>query len=152
MTRKIVITHIVIIMLCLIALPCLAGMTSQNYKIPSSVIAGGGGVMVSASYHINGTLGQPSPLLDPSNPSHSANYKLYSGFWYTFSEAAVCECDLNHDGRCDMRDWLLFGQRWGATNCLTVPCACDLNGDGRCDMRDWLLFGKNWGRTNCPIQ
>ena len=64
----------------------------------------------------------------------------------------TCECDLNHDGRCDMRDWLLFGQRWGATNCNTVPCACDLNNDGRCDMRDWLKFGEDWGRTNCPIQ
>ncbi len=63
----------------------------------------------------------------------------------------ICECDLNHDTRCDMSDWLLFGQRWGATNCNTVPCACDLNTDGRCDMRDWLLFGRNWGRTNCPI-
>ncbi len=60
-----------------------------------------------------------------------------------------CACDLNHDTRCDMRDWLVFGQRWGATNCNTVPCACDLNTDGRCDMRDWLLFGQGWGRTDC---
>jgi hypothetical protein len=29
----------------------------------------------------------------------------------------VCECDLNHDGRCDMQDWLLFGQDWGRTDC-----------------------------------
>ncbi len=64
----------------------------------------------------------------------------------------ICECDLNHDGRCDMRDWLLFGQRWGATNCNTLSCACDLNQDGQCNMRDWLLFGKSWGRTDCPIQ
>jgi PKD repeat protein len=28
-----------------------------------------------------------------------------------------CECDLNGDGRCDMRDWLLFGKNWGRTNC-----------------------------------
>jgi hypothetical protein len=28
-----------------------------------------------------------------------------------------CECDLNHDGRCDMQDWLLFGGDWGQTNC-----------------------------------
>ncbi len=62
----------------------------------------------------------------------------------------TCECDLNADGRCNMSDWLLFGQRWGATNCNTVPCACDLNADGRCNMSDWLLFGKNWGRTDCP--
>ncbi len=64
----------------------------------------------------------------------------------------TCECDLTHDGRCNMQDWLLFGQRWGASNCNTVPCACDLNDDGRCNMSDWLLFGKNWGRTDCPTQ
>ena len=28
-----------------------------------------------------------------------------------------CECDLNHDGRCNMRDWLLFGKAWGRTDC-----------------------------------
>ena len=29
----------------------------------------------------------------------------------------ICECDLNHDGSCDMRDWLLFGEDWGRTDC-----------------------------------
>lgn len=28
-----------------------------------------------------------------------------------------CECDLNHDGICDMQDWLLFGEDWGRTDC-----------------------------------
>jgi hypothetical protein len=65
-----------------------------------------------------------------------------------------CECDLNEDGKCDMLDWLLFGQDWGRTNCNdpgVEPCECDLNGDGTCDMLDWLLFGQDWGRTDCPI-
>ncbi len=87
--------------------------------------------------------------LDSSNDStYPTNF-----FFDTISlnaKVETCECDLNSDGRCNMSDWLLFGQRWGATNCNTVPCACDLNGDGRCNMSDWLLFGKNWGRTNCP--
>ena len=29
----------------------------------------------------------------------------------------VCECDLNHDGLCDMFDWFLFGADWGRTDC-----------------------------------
>jgi hypothetical protein len=70
-----------------------------------------------------------------------------------------CECDLNHDGMCDMLDWLLFGEDWGSTDCGTPPgsgnppndCECDLNADGKCDMLDWLLFGEDWGRTDCPI-
>ena len=28
-----------------------------------------------------------------------------------------CECDLNHDGTCDMQDWLLFGEDCGRTDC-----------------------------------
>ena len=63
-----------------------------------------------------------------------------------------CECDLNCDGRCDMCDWLLFGEDWGRTDCdpKENPCECDLNDDGICDMRDWMCFGWDWGRTNCP--
>jgi hypothetical protein len=64
----------------------------------------------------------------------------------------LCECDLSADGQCDMRDWLQFGARWGATDCSSVPCDCDLNLDGRCDMRDWLIFGEDWGRTDCPTR
>lgn len=29
----------------------------------------------------------------------------------------ICFCDLNHDGRCDMEDWLFFGEDWGRTDC-----------------------------------
>jgi len=28
-----------------------------------------------------------------------------------------CECDLNSDGKCDMQDWLIFGEDWGRTDC-----------------------------------
>jgi DNA-binding beta-propeller fold protein YncE len=30
----------------------------------------------------------------------------------------VCDCDLDHDGDCDMSDYFLFGQQWGQTDCL----------------------------------
>ena len=71
---------------------------------------------------------------------------------YEFGD--LCECDLNHDGKCDMQDWLLFGEDWGRTDCNepgAEPCEYDLNYDGRCDMSDWLLFGEDWGRTDCPV-
>ena len=38
-----------------------------------------------------------------------------------------CECDLNHDGRCDMQDWLLFGEDWGRTDCPPQPPFCELD-------------------------
>jgi len=66
--------------------------------------------------------------------------------------ADICECDLTNDSRCDMQDWLLFGEDWGRTDCIPAgDCECDLNHDGRCDMQDWLKFGEDWGRTDCPL-
>jgi hypothetical protein len=34
-----------------------------------------------------------------------------------YESVKVCRCDLNADGKCDMLDWLLFGEDWGATDC-----------------------------------
>jgi len=96
-----------------------------------------------------GALGSKATTVNISIPGQSVDHITVS---LTALVTQLCEGDLNSDGRMDMRDWLIFGQRWGATNCSTVPCACDLNADGRCDMRDWLIFGKNWGRTDCPVQ
>jgi hypothetical protein len=92
---------------------------------------------------------------------------------------ALCECDLNHDRRCDMQDWLLFLEDWGRADCNDLgnseglkkasgsggnrvfirdaftsisssPCECDLNRDGTCDTQDLLLFIEDRGRTDCP--
>jgi hypothetical protein len=66
----------------------------------------------------------------------------------------LCRCDLNQDGRCDMQDWLIFGQDWGRTDCNDPgvdECECDITEDGRCDMQDWLVFGDNWGETCCEL-
>ena len=32
-------------------------------------------------------------------------------------EADVCECDLNHDGACNILDWPYFIEDWGRTDC-----------------------------------
>jgi hypothetical protein len=57
--------------------------------------------------------------MDPVFPLTSLNYALYPGFWYTVEGEAVDirERNLNHDGKCDMLDWLLFVQDWGRTDC-----------------------------------
>jgi hypothetical protein len=76
-----------------------------------------------------------------------------------FTIADVCECDLNHDGSCNILDYQLFIQDWGRTNCGTPPgtglppndCECDLNKDGKCNILDYQLFIQDWGRTNCPL-
>jgi len=59
-----------------------AAMESTTYKIPSTVLSGGGAPMSSTSYDMNSTLGQPSPLMDSTNPPTSTSYDNYPGFWY----------------------------------------------------------------------
>jgi hypothetical protein len=92
---------------------------------------------------------------NPIDKQYSRNLGTGDGIDLIYISDAInpCECDLYHDGKCDMQDWLLFGQDWGRIDCNDPgvdPCECDLNWDGRCDMQDWLLFGEDWGRTDCP--
>ena len=126
------------------------GQSSLNYSIEIDVFSGGGGDSLSTHYDLFSLMGQPSAI----GTSSSSSYNNYAGFiWALLGTPLPCECDLNHDSRCDMLDWLLFGQDWGRTDCLMpgVTCECDLNIDGRCDMLDWLSFGQDWGRTDCPV-
>ena len=78
--------------------------------------------MSSPSFHMSGTVGQPSPLMDQADPPYSTNYDLYPGFWYTLDAQMVCgdlaafaaafgrlsgdpeyspECDTEPDGDVD---------------------------------------------------
>jgi hypothetical protein len=68
-----------------------AQMSSANYQITTTVVSGGGGPMASASFQTNGTVGQPSPLIDPADPPWSTSYDLLTGFWYTL-DAGLDDC------------------------------------------------------------
>ena len=61
---------------------CLAAMESESYRIPISVQSGGGAFMMSANFQKESTLGQSTPLMNPSSSPYSENYDLYPGFWY----------------------------------------------------------------------
>ena len=77
----------------------------------------------------------------------------------SFNYIPLCECDLNHDGKCNILDYQGFIQDWGRTNCGTPPgsgdppndCECDLNQDGKCNILDYQIFIQAWGRTDCPV-
>ena len=60
-----------------------AKMQSNTYRIPTSVLSGGGAPMSSPIYKTNFVLAQPSPLMDTQDPPFSDNYDLYPGYWYT---------------------------------------------------------------------
>lgn len=60
-----------------------AQMQSTNYRITTTVVSGGGGPMSSASFQANGTIGQPTPIMEDGMDPFSNNYGLLPGFWYT---------------------------------------------------------------------
>jgi len=131
-----------------------AEMSSTNYRITTTVMSGSSGRMGSSNFQMNSTLGQPSPLIEQGMDPYSDNYGLLPGFWYTLTPVALdfCECNLNTDNSCNILDYQLFIQKWGATNCNDpgVYCACDLNADGKCNILDYQVFIQDWGRTDCP--
>ena len=133
------------------ALVAYGEMGSTNYRIPTSVLSSGGAPMSSGSFQNNATLGQPSPLMDSSNPPYSASYDNYPGFWYTVGAAPPindCSGDFNNDGDVDGSDLATFAEDFGRTDCAG-DCEGDFNGDNDVDGSDLATFATDFGRTDC---
>ena len=115
------------------AVGAIAGMESENYRIPTSVMSGGGAPMSSDSYQTNSAVGQSSPLMNPADPPYSTNYDLYPGFWYTVAAEPMdaCEGDFDEDGDVDGSDLAVFAA--GETT-ITLE-----------------EFASDFGKTNCPV-
>lgn len=111
-----------------------AQMESENYRISTSVMSGGGGQSSSSSYQLNGTLGQSSPLMDPHNPPYSTSYDLYPGFWYTVGLDFECWFDHDGDGDVDGRDLARLADGFGTEY----------------DETDLLSFAPEFGESFCP--
>jgi hypothetical protein len=92
----------------------LAEMQSENHRITTSVMSGGGSAMGSANFQMNSTLGQSSPLMDAANPPYSDSYDLYPGYWYTMAVAG-CFYDLDGDGDVDGQDLAALASGFGGT-------------------------------------
>lgn len=116
------------------ALVVNAQMTSPNYTIKSSVISGGGVPVQSATpmYKINGTIGQASPIMNPSVPPGSVNYLLNPGFWYTvYLNDLNCIFNSDMDEDIDGSDLAEFAD------------------DMPIDDGELTLFASEYGRTDC---
>ena len=108
-----------------------AEMTSDNYRITSSVLSGGGASAGSANYQINGTVGQPTPLMDPMDQPYSKNYDLYPGFWYAVAGIGeFCPGDSDFDKDVDGLDLAEY-----------------ISDSGGLDLND---FAMDFGKVNCP--
>ncbi len=117
-----------------------AEMSSDNYRIESSVISGGGGASSSSSYQLFSTIGQPTPLMNPADPPFSEHFDLYPGFLYTtFSRA-----DTDGDTITDIYDNCTlvanFDQRDTDGDDYGNMCDGDLNNDGNTNTLDLNIY------------
>ena len=122
-------------------------MSSANYRITTTVMSSGGGPMGSTNIQINSTLGQPSPLIDPDNPTGSARYDLLTGFWYIVdigSPLSGCPADFNYDGSVDIDDLDILAGNFGQTG-IGNNSDEDLDMDGL-DLH-WMIVDYN--RDDC---
>jgi hypothetical protein len=113
------------------ALPAAASMSSDNYRITTTVMSGGDTPMASANYQTNGTIGQPTPLMEQGMDPFSDSYGLLPGFWYTIGPfSATCPGDFDWDFDVDGSDLQEF----------IYDCA-GLGLD---------MFAENFGKEDCP--
>ncbi len=147
MIRCAFIIPVMVGLLALSVLPAEAQMSSANYRIPTTVMSGGGGPMGSANFQINGTLGQPSPLIDPLDPPWSTHYDLLSGFWYTTGMEppfSLCPADFQPDGRVDEDDLAILAASFGQ-----AVAGQDVDDDLDMDGQDLWEMASEFNRTDC---
>lgn len=89
MSVKILILVIFSLVFAIVSFASSAQMNSSSFRVSSAVVSGGGAFAGSANYQLNGSIGQPAPLMDSLDPPFSDNYDLYPGFWYTIQDAGL---------------------------------------------------------------
>jgi hypothetical protein len=108
-----------------------AEIASENYRVPSSVYSAGGTPSESTHFRTSGIVGQPSPLVDPLDPSISSTFDLYPGFGYVVVVSeSTCPGDFNGDRDVDGEDLADY-----------VVDAGEIALD---------VFAFNFGEFNCP--
>lgn len=77
------------ILLLFVVGTAVLAQTSAGFNLTWHVIGSGGGQSTSASYKVNGTIGQSLPSLPNVNTHSSSNFSLQSGYWSAHSGTAV---------------------------------------------------------------
>jgi hypothetical protein len=120
-----------VVIFVLLWFPALAQMSSNNYKIPVSVMDATGKQKSSSNYEIKDAVGQPTPVGDPKT---GTEYKLLSGFIYTDGQIYTpgdvswsplsSDCAVNTGDITYLGNYLFYGG----------PCPHPLkSGDVNCD-------------------
>ena len=77
MKKKAFSLTIALALILVFSLAAFSQIQSDNYRIPASVLSGGGESMTSANYQMDATFGQSSAI----GQSSSSSYTNYAGFW-----------------------------------------------------------------------
>jgi hypothetical protein len=121
------------LLLLLLVSAVQAGMSSTNYRITSSVLAGGGGSMSSTNFSTSTTLGQPGP----TGFSLSSSFLNDSGFWATILYVIVG--DVNGDGSVGLEDVITALQVATGHNPEVIVQMADADGDGRIGLGEAIM-------------
>ncbi len=131
MNKQILKTGVIFLPLCLFAaISCAGSMSSASYAISDDVLSGGGGLIESANYALQSTLGQPSPI----GSSNSTNYRIQAGFRHFM----VTLGDINGDGKIDLADVIRALQILTGHDVIQVVKEADINGDGKIGLEELL--------------
>src|SRR4051812_1808027 len=87
-----------------------------------------------------GATGLPTEAA-PATPSPQATVQRGAG---RVGQSPTVLGDINDDGIVDIRDYAIWRQQFGATDCGN---RADLNGDCIVDIRDYGMWRQNFGQT-----
>ena len=133
---------LVVIFVAAVASVCAGESSSANYTLEASVIGSAGAPCQSASYKLNSTLGQSTPI----GVSNSASNVLEAGFWY---EKISLEGDANGDCKVNVLDLIYIRNHLkGDVSSDPAAAKADVNHDGVVNVLD-LIYVRNRLGTSC---
>ena len=135
-----ILSSILVLLLCLFVPMANAEMSSTSYKISTTIMSGGGGMMSSASFTSVSTAGQSSPLGHGS----SASYRILPGFWYTLL-LAIGVGDVNGDGAVNLEDVIAALQSVTGQTVGSMYLEADADGDGQIGLVEAIIVLRKLG-------
>src|SRR5260370_27449402 len=101
-------------------------------------------VLLTGLFAPSGPAGQPSEAA-PATPPPQATVQRGAG---RAGQSPTLLGDINNDGIVDIRDYGIWRQSFGATDCGNPA---DLNGDCIVDIRDYGIWRQNFGQTGPTV-
>ena len=131
-----------VIFVAAVASVCAGESSSASYTLEASVIGSAGAPCQSASYKLNSTLGQSTPI----GVSTSASAVLEAGFWY---EKITLEGDANGDCKVNVLDLIhVRNNLKGDVSSDPAAAQADVNHDGIVNVLD-LIYVRNRLGNSC---